>query len=283
VNRTRPSASRRGVALIVVLWTITLLATIAALASSAARSTADVVSARRAGAIARAMAESGIALATARIDNALRDAPDSASRDAFLDELEGTGARGIALAIDTLNDGVFVVTASDVSARMDVNAAGREGWYLFLRSFVGESDARTISSRIDARVRGGGNSNSGNDEARLARDSLTARLLGREVAPGARRGIETLDELLEIPGIDAELLQRVAPMLTVDGNGTVNRRAASPAVLAAASGSLVDRPVRLLVVSRGWMRGHPLTREIEAVYDVASDGLRLVRWRERER
>jgi hypothetical protein len=73
-----------------------------------------------------------------------------------------------------------------------------------------------------------------------------------------------------------------ATWLTVDGDGKINRRAASREVLAAASGSLVDAPSRLLLIARGWQIGHPLSRQIEAVYEVGESGMRLVRWRERE-
>ena len=282
----RAPIRRRGVALLVVLWTIALLATITAVSSSAARRSADIAGARRAGSVARSMAESGIAVASARIDAALgAAASDTGARGEYLDGLE-PAASTRAFAADTLHDGVFAVTVVDVSARLDVNSAGREGWYLLLRRFTGDGNARAVAARIDARVRGlDDRAEAGRNatDADAARDSLVASLLGRDVAERRSGTIETLDDLLEIPGVDAQLLGRVAPFLTVDGNGFVNRRGASPAVLAAASGSLVDHPVRLLLVSRGWMRGHPLTREIEAVYDVTGDELRLVRWRERDR
>ncbi|MEO7521226.1 MAG: hypothetical protein ABIW79_05365, partial [Gemmatimonas sp.] len=232
---------RRGVALLVVLWTIMLLASVAAIASSAARGSADIASARRAGVIARAMAESGIALATARIDDVLRGAADSSRKDAFLDALDHDAVQGVALAADTLGDGVFAVTAVDVSARLDVNSAGPDGWYLFLRQFTSEVEARAVTARIDERVRGttSRRADRAADAERMSRDSLVAALLGRDVSPSSRRRFETLDDLLDIPGIDVGLLERVSPMLTVDGNGTLNRRAATPEVLAAASGSLV--------------------------------------------
>ena len=108
-------------------------------------------------------------------------------------------------------------------------------------------------------------------------------MLGREASPGRRRPFESLDELRELPGADVNMLAQVAEFLTVDGDGSINRRAAPPEVLASATGSLVDSPTRLLLIARGWQRGHPLTRQIEAVYDVADDGLRLVRWREHDR
>jgi type II secretory pathway component PulK len=284
--------ARRGVALIVVLWTVLLLATITAVASSAARGSADVADARRAGATARAMAESGIVAAVARIDGALALAgSDSSARARVLDGLEqapaspGSARAAQPLVSDTLDDGVFAVAVVDVSARLDVNLAGRDGWMALLRQFATQGEARDVADRIASRL----DRRSGDDVAQQTRDSLVAALLGRDRDDGTvqrSRGagrFESLDDLLLVPAIDAALLMRIAPLLTVDGTGTINRRAAPPAVLAAASGQLVDHPDRLLLVSRGWRRGHPLTREIEAVYDVASDGLRLVRWRERDR
>jgi hypothetical protein len=78
-------------------------------------------------------------------------------------------------------------------------------------------------------------------------------------------------------------LDALAADLTVDGDGRVNRRSASRRVLAAATGTLVDRPSRLLLIARGWRRDHVLTREIQAVFDVTGPELRLVRWREQDR
>ena len=43
-----------------------------------------------------------------------------------------------------------------------------------------------------------------------------------------------------------------------------------------------DEPSRVLVISRGWLRGHSLTHEIQAVYAIAGNRLTLVRWRERD-
>lgn len=279
---------RRGVALIMVLWTIALLAGIVATASSGARSSANVASAVRAGSIAGAMAESGIVAASAEIDTQLRAlAGDSLARDRFLTSIVQDGEPFVS---DSLGDGVFATVVVDVSARLDANAAGAEGWYLLLRNFTNDGEARRTADAVGAYVQGstprfGSDAARAADESR-ARDSLVAALLGRTAGTatsGTRRTIESLDDLLDVPGVDARLLERIAPFVTVDGNGTINRRAASPQVLAAASGSLVDSPARLLIVSRGWMSGHALTREIQAVYDVSSDGLRLVRWREQER
>ena len=93
----------------------------------------------------------------------------------------------------------------------------------------------------------------------------------------------SLDELLTVPGMTPAWLDALADELTVDGDGRVNRRAASPRVRAAATGALIDRPSRLLVISRGWQVERVLTREIQAVFEGSGRELRLVRWREQDR
>ena len=282
---TRDTRGRRGIALVVVLWTVALLATVTAMASSAARSSAAIASNMRALAVARSMAESGIVAASALIEDSLRAYGNNATlRDAFLARLEPRNANAEPLLQDSLADGVFAVTVVDVSARLDVNDAGADGLAQLLATVTSPSAARATAERLDARVRGSarGDDAFADDSAR-ARDSLSAALLGRTVGTRARRPFESLDALQDVPGVDVGALAKIASLLTVDGNGQTNRRAATPAVLAAASGTLVDAPSRLLLIARGWERGHALSRQIEAVYDVAADGLHLVRWREHDR
>ncbi len=284
VARMCVRSARRGVALLVVLWTVAVLVTVTAVASTAARSSASIASNRRAQSIARSMAESGIVAATAFIDDSLRMlASDSSGLDRWLSALEPSNTLAVPLVQDTLADGVFAATVVDVSARLDVNNAGVDGLRQLFRNFVSDDDAARAALAIDARVRGVGIVDDSVSFARQQRDSLAATLLGRSNAGNIRRPFESLDELAFVPGVPIALLERVVSLLTVDGDGRINRRAASPLVLGAASGSLVDRPSRLLLVARGWQRGHALTREIQAVYDVSDDGLRLVRWREQDR
>jgi general secretion pathway protein K len=272
--------TRRGMAIVVVLWTVVLLATVTAVASSAARSSASVATNVRATATARSMAESAIIAASSRIDDALHTFPaDDARRGDFLSRLEPSTDNALPYLQDTLGDGVFAVTVVDVSSRLDVNNAGVDGLARLFATATTPPAARRMAELIDAALRG--DDRQPDDERRRARDSLNALLLGRELQPRRRRPFETLDDVALVPGIDVNVLARVAPLLTVDGDGNVNRRGASRDVLASASGSLVDAPSRLLLIARGWQRGHPLTRQIEAVYDVGETGLRLVRWRER--
>ncbi len=267
-------------AIVVVLWTVVLLATVTAVASSAARSSASVATNVRATATARAMVESAIIAATSRIDDSLHAYPaDDARRGDFLTTLEPSANNALPYLQDTLGDGVFAVTVVDVSARLDVNNAGVDGLARLFATATTPPAARRMAELVDAAVRGEGRQP--DDERLRARDSLNAMLLGRELQPRRRRPFETLDDVALVPGVDAKVLAQVAEFLTVDGDGNVNRRGASREVLASASGSLVDAPSRLLLIARGWQAGHPLTRQIEAIYDVGETGLRLVRWRER--
>jgi len=64
----------------------------------------------------------------------------------------------------------------------------------------------------------------------------------------------------------------------------VQRRAAGEVFTAAAFGAPVSiMPTRLMLVSRGWQQGHPLTHEIQAVYAVVGPRLVLEGWEERDR
>ncbi len=250
---------RRGAALVVALVTIAVLASVTAIASSHARQAASVVDNRRSQVTARAMAESGVLAARARIESELREAEreagtDSARVDLVFDAL--TAGNG-AVVQDTISEGAFATAVVDVSARLDVNLAGAEGLQQLLATVAPPDEARRVAESIAARVRGD-----------------TSRTM---------QPFTSLDELLTVPGMKAEWLDALAADLTVDGDGRVNRRTASRRVLAAATGTLVDRPSRLLLISRGWRLGHVLSREIQAVFDVNSTELRLVRWREQDR
>lgn len=292
----RRATERKGVALVVVLWTVALLATATAIATSAARSSASVTANARAQSIARHMAESGIVAAVALIDDSLRvyDANTKTdARERFLSSLDASTDRSAAnrapLVADTLDNGVLAVTVVDVSARLDINSAGAEGLASLFATVTNPAAAQLMGARLDAMVTGtiATRSMSIASDSLRARDSLNAALLGRPDMVRTRRPFESLDEvrdaLADVPGADVSALDRVADQLTVDGDGRVNRRAASRAVLAAASGSLVDAPTRLMIIARGWQRGHPLTRQIEAIYDVTDRGLQLIRRREHDR
>ncbi|WP_309670443.1 type II secretion system protein GspK [Gemmatimonas sp.] len=285
MTTARVHRARRGAALVVALVTIAVLASVTAIASSHARRAASVVDNRRSQITARAMAESGVLATRARLESSLRDAgADSARVDGVFDALTADGGAPVQ---DTVGDGIFATAVIDVSARLDVNTAGADGLQQLLATVAPPSEARRVADAIEAHVRGDAvqttNANREAMQQRRQRDSVAAALLGREETLRAMQPFTSLDELLTVPGMQAAWLDALAADLTVDGDGRVNRRTASRRVLAAAAGALVDRPSRLLVISRGWRRDHVLTREIQAVFDVHGAELRLVRWREQDR
>lgn len=251
MTRRRVGAGRRGVALILVLWLVVILGVVATGVRRATRETTLLASNARARVVARYAAESGIEATIASIEDSLRLLTDSAGRRAFLNALEPSGRDGDSV---TVGDGQFAVAIVDASARLDVNAAPAEQLARLFGWFTDPLRARALADAVRRRVDGD----------------------GRVATP-----VGTLEQLRTIAGADARVLQLAAPYLTVDGDGTVNRAAASDTVLSAAFGELRDAPSRLVVVARGWMRGHPLTHEIQGVYAVASDRLVLVYWRER--
>ena len=289
--------ARRGTALVAALFTIALLATVTATVSVQARSSAGFATNTRALTVARLMAESGIlagqAQLTAELQQALAQQPaDSSGLDAVWDDVarRETGQPTSPWVGDSLGDGAFEVAVVNVSARLDANSADDASLERLFRTAAPAAAAREAALRIAAHVRGDvPSAETPGDRWRVAdslaaRDSLIGALLGRAVRPPVRRPLRSLDELQALVGSSgAPWLTTLADQLTVDGDGRIDRRHATPAVLAAATGALVDRPTRILLVARGWQRGQPLAREIQAVYDVAGATLTLVQWRELDR
>ena len=281
----RPEAStfvaRRGVALVVVLGLLVALGALTAEIARAVRLEAHTVASLRARTVARYAAESGVVLAEQRLRALLDSVTDVPERVALLNERDGWLAP---LREVALGDARFGVAIADLNARLDLNRSDS----VALRNLF----ARYTSAGQAAAV------------VRAIREAPLARL----------------GELSSIPGVDAALALAVAPFVTVSGDGAVNVNSAPEPVLAAipalgeagarhllqrresgevfaAYGDLrlrtdgapsarldaVMMPTRLLVVSRGWQSGHPLTHEIQAVYGIVGSSLKLLRLEERDR
>lgn len=247
-------SSRRGVALVLVLWIIVILGGISAGVVRSARTSTNIASNARAEVIARAAAESGIEAFVAAIQDTLSQLADT---DARRDWLNAIALRPAGDSF-SLGDGRFAVAVVDVSARLDVNAATQPALQLFFSQFTDPSEAAAIAAAIRARI-----------------DSAGAGGL-RVVTP-----IRSLEELRTARLVPEPVLARAASFLTVDGDGVINSRTASDTVLVAATGELRDEPSRLLLISRGWVSGHPLTSEIQAVYAISGTRLVFSHWRER--
>jgi type II secretory pathway component PulK len=248
-------SSRQGVALVLVLWIIVILGGVSAGVVRSARTSTGIAANARAEVIARAAAESGIEALVAAIEDTLEQLSDPADRRDWLNtfSLQPSGDSV------SIGEGRFSVAIVDVSARLDVNAATQSALQVFFSQFTDPGEAATIAAAIRARI----------DSGSAAGTSFL------RVAP-----LRSLDELRSA-GVPYGLLARSVQYLTVDGDGAINSRTASDTVLAAATGELRDEPGRLLLISRGWLSGHPLTSEIQAVYAITGNRLVFSHWRER--
>lgn len=266
-------AERRGVALMLVLWLIIVLGMIAAGVASSARSAIGTAANLRARATGRYAAESGIALASQAFRNNLESLADTTTRQEFLNGLAQPGATPGETA---LGDARFSVTWVDVNSRLDVNAATEGQLSRFFSFFVGPGEAVAAAKAVREHIDGDGELSN-----RLREYTATRADLSFPRMP-ASRPFRTLETLRSIDGVPERLAVAAAPHLTVDGDGRINRITASDTVLAAAAGSIQNEPSRMMVVARGWLAGHPLTHEIQAVFAIEGNTATLVRWRERD-
>jgi general secretion pathway protein K len=300
----------RGVALALVLWLLVLLGAVAAAVVTSTRRASNTLVNARARTIARYAAESGIVAGTAVLNRSIAagDAPtgqglafNGASREfARLKEVPLGAAR-------------FSVALINLSGRLDLNQADPEALVGLFAQFTSSSSARSIVDALldwrDAdelvRPRGG--------EA-----AAYVRAGSRFVPPNAP--LTRLDEVRRLLGMSESLALAVEPYVTVNGSPLVDVNAAPGPVLEALPGvgprgarlllsrrsggavftSLTEvqallgpgvrsslprlsvAPNRLLLVSRGWLPGHPLSHEIQASYAIVGESLLLFSWRERD-
>jgi general secretion pathway protein K len=246
---------RHGVALVLVLWLIVLLGGIAGSVLAETRTSTRLAANARARVSARYAAESGIEATRAELEAVLRGEVDTLRLAAALNALPSEPRGQV-----TLGEDRFQVAIVDPGSRLDVNAAPVRSLAALFAHFTdigrAEATARAIRASIE-------------------RGSLTGE---PTVVP-----IRSLEELRALPGVDGEAVARAAPYLTVDGDGTVNVATAPAIVRQVAFGELRQSPSRLLIVSRGWRDGHPLTHEIQALFARSGSNLVLVSWRERLR
>lgn len=245
--------TRRGVALMLVLWVIVVLAGVAVSVTTGTRAATDLHANLRARTVARYAAESGVVAAVATLQQAMERAGENVDvRQAALNDLPRTTR---AITSLSLGDARAQVQVLDASARLDVNAASVDAL-----------------QELFARV------------GYAAQAATTARAIRRhiEAVPGQAQLLQSLDEMALLDGVDADAVRAAAPHLSVDGDGQINERTASRLVRSVARGGLVQEPSRVVIVVRGWQQGHPLTHEIQAVFAVQGNQLAFVRWRERD-
>jgi general secretion pathway protein K len=307
MNRFAPG--EKGVALALVLWLVVLLGAVAATVVASTRSASNIVLNARARAVGRYAAESGIVAGVAALEQRIASEVIRPQHVLPFDGMEQELAR---LSEPPLGNARFVVALTNLNARLDLNQTEPETLVGLFSQFTSRAAAWGVVDALqdwrdaDDLVRPQG----------AERDTYL-RAGSPYLPPNAP--LSRSDELPRIRGVTEALALAVAPYITVNGDSRIDVNAAPEAVLAAVpeigpAGAriLVSRrrnspftstyevqnllrrgrgqaiahlgvtPKRLLLVSRGWMAGHPLTHEIQAVYTIVSRRLQLRSWRERD-
>jgi general secretion pathway protein K len=275
---------RRGMALIFVLWMLILLGLAIGELMGRAREESRIVATLRSRAVARYAAESGVLVTTAALQTLLDSASEPEDLAASARHLDTLGRQPADLAGQSAQ---FAVAVANLNARLDLGRSDTAALRSLFAEFVPAARASEIT-------------------AALQDDPVTR-----------------FSELARVPGADDALALAVAPYVTVSSDGLIDVNAAPEVVLAAvpgigpakaraivarrdggdvlssadefrpppgpstavaADGSLLTvAPTRIMIVSRGWQRGMPLTHEIQAVYVVLAGTLTLESWEERDR
>ena len=276
---------RRGIALIIVLGLLLALGALAAEVARAVRLEAHTVASLRARTVGRYAAESGIALAEQRIRGLLDSVVSGPERIAALNDL---GSWLAPLREVALGPARFGVTVTDLNARLDLNHSHGTT----LRNLFGRFTSGRRAAEIAAAIR----------EAPVARlgelytvpgvDAALTLAVAPYVTVSGDGGVNVNSApepvLASLPAFGEaaarDLIRRRESgerfMSLADLRLGVERGVAVPE---AERLDVVVMPTRLLVVSRGWQAGHPLTHEIRAVYAIIGTGLKLQTLEERDR
>jgi general secretion pathway protein K len=299
---------RRGVALVLVLWLIVVLGAVAVSVISVSRSETNIVASIRIRTVARYAAESGVAAVRAQYEQMLREADAPEGEIGIFPRLSERLARS---GVQALGSARYQVVIADLNARVDLNRSDRAVLLGLFQQFVGDGEAEELVEALrDWKDEDDVASPLGGEAAEYLQD-------GSPFTP-PNRPLLRLDELTRIRGFTDSIAAELAPYVTVYGDGYVNANSAPFPVLAAVPAlgvtgaelliqrrergeplrslaQLAVRPsrittltTRVLVISRGWEDGSPLTHEIQAVFEVervTSEGsprLSLRYWTERD-
>lgn len=303
-----------GVALALVLWLIVALGAVAAAVAGSTRSTTGVVLNVRARAVARYAAESGIVAGKALLQQRLASAFTPSQRVLAFTAVNREFAQLHEVA---LGNARFGVTLKNLSGQLDLNQAEPEALVGLFSQFTSSGSARAAVDAIqdwgdaddlvrsqgaerDAYVRAG--------SAYLPPNSPFTRLdelsrvwgIGEPLALAVAPYLTVNGDLLIDVNAASETVLAAVPGIGSAGARTLvshrSRGAGFTSVSevqellgregnrsgAASIPALVIAPTRVLLVSRGWMPGNPLTHEIEAAYAIVGQRLLLQSWRERD-
>jgi general secretion pathway protein K len=219
-----PSNPRRGMVLLTVLWSISLLSALAMAASVTFRSFAGVMAVERDRVQGEALLTAGLETAAGIVGT---------SSNSPLTEVETTV---------TLGTGAVRALLNDEGGRIDIGKAPVELLSSMFRS-VGapEAAAGVVAQRIVDR-RSPGNAVSPDSVGRPSNEAPKM--------PGTRQPFADIGQLQSIPGMEPDWIAAIAPLITVFGDQTVNPLTAPPGVIAALPGVDAQRVAAFLRARR---------------------------------
>lgn len=211
--------AQRGLALVIVLWILTLLTLMAGSFATTMRRETSVSSALKNNAEARALAESGIVLAQFMLkqdDSALRWRGD------------GTVYRLVR------PDGELRVRILAEAGKVDINTSNQAQLGAVLNGAVDDKwqQQRLLNAILDWR-------DADDDTRTLGAERTQYRRAGLSYGP-TNNAFQSLEELQLVLGMDEYVYSRIEPFLTVySGNSEVNIEEAAPELL-----QLIDRGLK---------------------------------------
>jgi general secretion pathway protein K len=227
--------SRPGFALITVLWVMGILAVLAVEFAAAARTTRIAAGNARTDTRVRWAARAGFARATELLDRKI-------ARNLAGYDLAVRGDTALPAIVYELDGATVRAVALDARARVNVNRAEAPTLaHLFEVAGLHSAAADSLADAIlDWRDR---------DEFRRPRGAETAeyRTLPAPVLP-RNAPFAGVEELRDVWGMTPDRYARIAPLLTVAGDGRVSVNSASIAVLQTLPG--IDETAALAIVAR---------------------------------
>jgi DNA uptake protein ComE-like DNA-binding protein len=273
------------VALLVVLLLLVVLGVVAAEVGRAARLEGNLVVTLRARTVARYAAESGVLAATARVETLLDSIRDPNERPVMFHRL--AAYMGPVKDVD-IGGARFSVAFSDLNARLDLNRGDSRA----LRALFGQVTTQSRAEAIVAALRSRPLRRMGELEAVPGVDEAVALAVAPYVTvwSDGMVNINSAPEpvLATLPGLGeanarSVVAQREGGALFLPAAHDQRGEGPKISFATAPPGVLVTTaPSRLLVISRGWRQGSPLTHEIQAVYAVVGARLLLQSWQERD-
>ncbi len=311
---------RRGVALVLVLWVVVVMGGITLAIVAASRSSLDVLTTVRARSTARYAAESGVVVAEARLRALMRQAgtveEEARVFQRLEEDLRGMGEQGV-------GQGRFQVVVADLNARIDLNAAGEGVLRALFQDLFGQGHGSALLDALqdwkdadDAPRPEGAEAGEYLEEESpfLPRNGPLQRLDELSRIQGFTESVTTRLAPYVTIRSDGRVNINTAPgpvvSAAVGGGASLGRTLLGVREQRGTFGTLSDirnalpggsgpnlgsigllqtAPTRILVISRGWMEGHPLTHEIQAVLQLEPGPpgeepiLSLYHWMEKDR